>query len=139
MGPQPAGRGRPFLARRLADSRPLRERVEAAERLGISLRRFEGWEPTTYYTYDGDRLISSTPEAEWTEQDQGWILALAEYRSTRCPCGCGQDVRESTDPANAYYVGPGTRCQARTALSIAQKVQSESPQPEAFLFKVERR
>jgi hypothetical protein len=85
-------------------------------------------------------LVRSTPETEWTDEQRGWMLALAEYRATRCPCGCGQDARESLDPeTEGKWVVSNVRCEARTALSIARKPYEESPQPEALLFHAERR
>lgn len=109
------------------------------------MKRFDGWEPTetTEYEYEfPGRLVRKvvTREAEWDEQEQAWMLALAEYRATRCP-DCGRDVRECTDPASEgkYRVPPPDRCHATTALVIAQKVNAESPQPEALLWRVERR
>jgi hypothetical protein len=35
------------------------------------------------------------PEAEWDEQQQGWMLALAMWDDTRCT-GCGGDLRLTT-------------------------------------------
>lgn len=68
------------------------------------------------------------------------MLALAEYRATRCP-SCGQDIRECTAPDGdgKYTAGLPTRCHATTALSIAQKAYAETPQREALLWRVERR
>ena len=79
-------------------------------------------------------------EPEWDEQEQAWILALAEVRSWLCPCGCGQDRREAWDPAaEGKWRATVTRCHARTAISAAMKPYAESPQPEALLFGAELR
>jgi tRNA(Ile2) C34 agmatinyltransferase TiaS len=76
---------------------------------------------------------------EWDEREQGWMLALGEYRDTRCP-NCGRDIRECTAPEadGKYEVPPAARCHATTALSIAQKAFT-NPQPEAMLWRVQER
>jgi len=141
--PQPARGGCPFLARRLEDPE-LRARVEAAERLGISLRRFDGWEPVeeTVYEYDEQgRLVRSvtTRDSEWDDEQQGWMLALAVWRANRCP-NCGRDIRECTDESADWHVPPPTRCHVTTALAIAQQqYYRDSPHPHALLWRVERR
>jgi hypothetical protein len=145
VGAQPAGRGRPFLARRLSDPQ-LRARVEAAERLGVSVKRFDGWEPeqvTTYEYDDAGRLIRAVTvrEPEWDEHEQGWALALAFYRDSLCPCGCGHPARDTLAPESAghtWHVPPPVRCMARDALAQAQ-AQFSNPRPEAVLWRVEKR
>lgn len=79
-------------------------------------------------------------EPEWSEEDQAWVLALAEYRSYRCP-SCGGDIRECADPEadDRYTVPVPGRCHATTALLIAQKKYAEQPQSEALLWRAERR
>lgn len=85
-------------------------------------------------------MVASAPEAEWDEEQQGWMLALAEYRAGACPCGCGERFEQSTasEMDGRYKVGLPTRCHARTALLIAQKAYDEQPQSEALLFTVGR-
>ncbi|MFC6017803.1 hypothetical protein ACFP2T_16500 [Plantactinospora solaniradicis] len=82
----------------------------------------------------------STPEPEWSEEDQAWMLALAEYRAGLCPA-CRRPLRECADPdADGGYTVPSpTRCHATTALLIAQEQYTESPQAGALLFHTERR
>jgi hypothetical protein len=84
--------------------------------------------------------VSSTPEPEWSEQDQAWILALAEYRAGLCP-NCGRPLRVCTDPAGdgKWTVDPPTRCHATSALVIAQKAYMDAPQPEALLWRTDWR
>lgn len=77
-------------------------------------------------------------ESEWDEQQQAWMLALGEYRASRCPCGCGEPARETLsneDSGPAYHVPPPLRCRARDALSIAQ-ASNKNPRPEALLYRV---
>lgn len=71
--------------------------MEAAERLGISLKRFYGWEPRTAYEYDGDRLAASVVEQEWDEDERAWMLALGLYRDLLCPV-CGGPADECQSP-----------------------------------------
>ena len=146
MEAQPQGRRPPFLIRRLSTEPELRARIETAERLGISPRRLDGWEPaeTTVHEYDGGRLVRSVTsrEPEWSEQDRAWLLALAGWRASLCPCGCGLPAEQTLAHENdghTFVVQPPTRCRARTALSIAQAQAADSPQPEALLWSVERR
>lgn len=81
-----------------------------------------------------------TRETEWDDREQAWMLALADYRATRCP-SCGQDIRECTAPDadGRYHVGLPVRCHATTALSIARKAYVDTPQSEALLWRTERR
>lgn len=40
------------------------------------MKRFGGWEPTTYYEYDENgRLVSSTPEVEWDDEQRALVEA----------------------------------------------------------------
>lgn len=105
----------------------------------------DGWEPTeeTVYEYDEQgRLVRALTvrEPEWSEQDVAWMLALAEWRATRCPA-CGGDIRECTDPASEgrYEVPPPHRCHAATAIAAAQERYMDSQHPQALLFHVRRR
>lgn len=127
---------RPFLVRRLGDEPGLRLRVEAAERLGISLRRFDGWEPTTRYRHRKGRLVSSTPESEWDDEQRAWVLAMETWRSNRCP-NCGRDIAECTGTED-WTVPPPRRCHVTTALAIARKPYEKNPQPESLLWRVQR-
>ena len=103
--------------------------MEAAERLGVSLKRFGGWEPVTVteYEYDaGGRLVRSwsQPESEWDDQQQAWMLALVQHRAELCPCGCGQRWADVTSPEETgpVFVASRVVCRARLALLEAQKV-----------------
>jgi hypothetical protein len=70
------------------------------------------------------RLLRSvtTSEPEWTEQDQADILALAVYRSRRCPCGCGYLEADTTshEETGPRFAASRTTCRARLALLEAQ-------------------
>lgn len=102
------------------------------------MRRFEGWEPRTFFDYDDDgRLVSSWPEPEWDEEQQGWMLALSEYRAGMCT-GCGLPLRESTDEKYDFVVPPPTRCWGCDAVSLAQN-KDKRDRPEALRWSVRRR
>ena len=69
----------------------------------------------------------TTTEAEWDEDERGWMLALARLRKGECS-GCGHPLIESTDPANdgRYKVDSPTRCYACNALQVAfEKAKAE--------------
>ncbi|MFI9478134.1 hypothetical protein ACIG6B_30185 [Bacillus mobilis] len=102
--------------------------MEAAERLGVSLKRFGGWEPVTVteYEYDeGGQLLRSwsQSESEWDEQQQAWIQALMQHRAEFCPCGCGQRWADTTSPeeGGVQFTADRVVCRARLALLETQK------------------
>jgi hypothetical protein len=108
----------------------VRAEVEAAERLRISYKRFKGWEPTTIYEYDdAGRLVSSRPEVEWDEVEQGWMTALAKWRSEElCPlCGWPRAVCQAPEAEWNLEVPLPTRCHVTTAIRRAQKARSKAP------------
>jgi hypothetical protein len=123
----------PFLASRL-ENPEIRARVEAAERLGISVRRFDGWEPqtVTVYRYRKDGRIKKTitvTEPEYDEHDRAWMLALSAYRAAHCP-HCGGALHETTDPANEFaYHADSIRCFKCTALAKSADALTKGPMP----------
>lgn len=115
--------------------------MEAAERLGVALRRWEGWEPTTFYTYDENgRLVSSTPEPEWDEQERAWMLALEAYRRGRCT-RCGGNLAETTDVRNddAYHVLAPIQCHRCAAFARADDQYREHQHPLSLMHRIELR
>jgi hypothetical protein len=79
-------------------------------------------------------------EPEWDDAQEAWFLALAEYRASRCPCGCGQPVAESTAIENdGRYKATANRCHARAALAIEAGRYAKDPHPETLLYSVELR
>ena len=98
--------------------------------MGISHKRFMGWEPTTTYLYDdAGRLIESTPETEWDESQRDAMLALQRYRETeQCPkCGGPKWLCQSPEAENAYAAGDPVRCHITTVIMEAQRGYSEGP------------
>lgn len=43
--------------------------------------------------------MSSTPESEWDDHEQGWMLALRAYRDSLC-ARCSGDLAVTTAPEN---------------------------------------
>lgn len=85
--------------------------------------------------------MSSRPETEWDPQQRGWMLALAEYRASRCPCGCGHDVADTTAKEGVHqWRARKVRCHARAAMLTAQQKAPNEPKdlPEARLWWVEK-
>lgn len=90
--------------------------------------------------------MSSTPEAEWTPEQQGWALALAEYEAQHCET-CGHDLAESlSTEAEDWIVPPPQRCAVCTRLSMEQHARAEenAKRPggghmHALRYRVERR
>jgi hypothetical protein len=56
--------------------------LRVARDLGISPRRFWGWEPETTFVYDGDRLVGSVVEPEFDDEQRQLLIALAEYEAS---------------------------------------------------------
>jgi hypothetical protein len=81
--------------------------------LGISPKRFGGWEPTETTRYVRDRhgkviKTITTHEVEWDSDQQSLMLALAEYRLQFCP-DCGGELDETMKPENEFAytaIGP---------------------------------
>jgi hypothetical protein len=79
------------------------------------------------------------PESEWNDEQQGWMLALAEYRAMRC-AGCGQDVRESMshERDGIDYQTSKLRCRACDVLAVARDAY-DGKRPEAVHWYVKRK
>ena len=141
------GRVGPFLARRIADSAELRTRVEAAYNLGISVRRFDGWEPAEVHEHEHDqagRIVRTVVrrEPEWDEEQRGWVLAWLLYRAN-VHKPCGHYLPDATDPdaEGAYMSEPPIRCHVCTERAAAYKRVQEAGNrhPEALLFPVRKK
>lgn len=78
------------------------------------------------------------PESEWDEQQQAWMLALAEYRASRCPCGCGHAIADTTAKEGTFvWRTRKTVCIARDTLAAAQKAY-DGTHGDALLWWVEK-
>ncbi|AGL13883.1 hypothetical protein [Actinoplanes sp. N902-109] len=85
-------------------------------------------------------------EPVWTEQDRAEILALAAYRDSLCPCGCGLKVEDTTsrEQDGPQFRASRVTCRARMALIEAQRAATQdldkpSPYIPARLWRVEKR
>jgi hypothetical protein len=70
----------------------------------------------------------TTSEPEWTDQDRMELLALAHYRDSLCPNGCGQPLEEST---SSYEVGPeydtsSDSCRACAVMDAARRADRDA-------------
>lgn len=98
--------------------------MRTARALGISYKRFQGWEPRTVYEYDADgRLIASRPEVEWDETERDWMLALDAWEASEvCPlCGWPREICQARETENLLEVPLPIRCHVTTAIKRAQE------------------
>lgn len=70
----------------------------------------------------------TTREPEWTDQDRAEALALAVYRESLCPNGCGQPLEESTA---SQEVGPdydtsSDSCRACAVMDQAKRADRDA-------------
>lgn len=121
--------------------------MEAALRVGVSLRRWDGWEPrrVTVHTYDQqgrpDRSVTYT-EPEWDDEQRGWVLALLEAEAGECS-GCGGNLDDTMHPdAEEAWVGEiAGRCHRCTALAVAADRwtgNKDVKHPQALRFRATR-
>jgi hypothetical protein len=86
------------------------------------------------YVHDENgRLLSSAPEAEWSPQQAGWMLALAEYEAGICD-GCGHPLEETlATEAEDWVTPPPVRCAVCTRIAMQMDdyadVKSKNPKP----------
>lgn len=75
-----------------------RREIEACVRLGISPRRFGGWEPAIRTWTNPDGYTVTRREPEWDDVDQAIVLAHLANEDVTCPgCGGYLDQTMSTD------------------------------------------
>ncbi len=80
-------------------------------------------------------------EVEWDDDQQAWMLALAEYRAQTCS-GCGGYLPDTTHPDRAldgYVAGPPVRCGGCTALHREFPMYEKAEQPQALRFGIQPR
>lgn len=107
--------------------------------MGISRRRFEGWEPRTVYSYDGDRVVAAVPESEWDERSRVEMLALGAWEARQCP-GCGQDLALTTDPKHEHEWKPASlQCNGCLVKSMSESTKAKDEHPTSWLHAVRRR
>lgn len=102
--------------------------------MGVSLKRFNGWEPTTTYVYDDEgRVIASRPESEWDDTEREWFLALGDVRrreeAERCHlCGLPKVICRSKDTEGQVKVDL-ERCHVTTAMVKTRDLAEQDGMP----------
>lgn len=78
-------------------------------------------------------------ESAWNDEQQAWMVALAEYRASCCQ-RCGGDLHETTDPANenAYQPRLPIRCHRCTGLIRSEEAYVQADQRQALMHIVDR-
>jgi hypothetical protein len=108
--------------------------------LGISHKRFTGWEPRTVYEYDAQgRLAASTLEVEWDEEQRDLMIALQEYRASLCPlCGWRREICGNSKNSHLIEIPTPERCYVATNLEVAKDRETANgavvQQPSARLW-----
>jgi hypothetical protein len=112
--------------------------------VGISPRRFDGWEPAEVAEHEYDaagRLVRSVTrrEPEWDDDQRALLLGLAAYEEQVC-AGCGGWLPDTTDrdADDGYTVDAPTRCHRCTAIGHAAKRYADADQPQALYFVARR-
>lgn len=67
-------------------------------------------------------MVASSPEPEWDELEQQWMLALDAWRDKSiCPlCGMDKSICQSAEAEFRVSVPPPTRCHVTTAIRREQ-------------------
>lgn len=81
--------------------------------------------------------MSSTPEAEWDEEQAGWMLALRLHRQGLCP-GCSGNLEITAAPENEerFHPLPPIQCFRCAAISRSQDDYKDEKYPTSFLHLV---
>ena len=98
--------------------------------------QLDGREPaqvTEYQRDEAGRLVRSvtTTEPRWTDRDVAELLALAEYRASLCPCGCGFQFKDTTshESTGPEFTADRTVCRARLARLEAEIAVDDGKAP----------
>lgn len=117
--------------------------------MGISVRKYLGWEPgeVTSFEYDDDgRLLRAITvrEPEFSDIDRKWLMD--SWEAEQAPRGShGWLMSEATDPANQgkFFVGPPTLDFAAKAeieaREDAEKIYKDKIPMGALKFRVEKK
>lgn len=95
----------------------------------------------TRYRYRKGRMVASEPEPEWDDEQLAIMVALAEYRASLCPCGCGHLLTDTTASEEdvSFTVPVPNACLARMKLTEAQRKWADHPYREALLWHAVKR
>ena len=121
------GAGPPYLAGLIAASPQLRRDISNAVRVGVSPRRYAGWEPRTRYRYDDQGRIAYTePDPEWDEWDAALVDEWLNWTAGVHTCGHHETEQPGPD---ARFVASYTICKACQALQREQEKQEKADKP----------
>jgi hypothetical protein len=127
------------LAARVAADASLRALLRAARAWGVSLSTFLGAKQVTVHYYaEGNRLVRSETESEWTRDDREAALALLAWEADLCP-GCHQPMSETTNPENEfrYEAGRPVRCFRCLETEIAGEQWAKDDHSGSLLIPIE--
>lgn len=111
-------------------------------RLGVSHKRFSGWEPreVTEHHYRKGRLVQTitTREVEWDEEQRALALAMFQFQAETCH-GCGGWLQETTaEEAEGKYVAlPPIRCHRCKVINAEREAYHEEPElyhPDSYVI-----
>jgi hypothetical protein len=97
-------------------------------------------EVTTYERDNDGRIIRSTAvrDAEWTDEDRGWVLALLAEEADTCP-GCGQPNSVCRDPKTMYeWRAVQVQCQACRMIETQRESDADGPKRRGIYTGVRR-
>ena len=118
--------GFPYVREVVAADATLRADIETARALGISLRRFLGWEPRTLTTHAG----ATVREPEYDAWERAIQVAYDGWRHSLCS-DCGQPLQESLldekvpPDQRPRYRASFTQCRACEVLELSMAKQAE--------------
>ena len=102
--------------------------------MGISHKRFLGWEPVRTVVTDGDVQTVSV-EPEWDDEQRDHMIALALYEDGLCAvCGGPPEDCQSLEAERLWEGVPPVRCHKTDAILRYQENGEERPRPRALMF-----
>lgn len=123
----------------IADDAGLRRDLRIARHLGVSLRRFHGWEPPQHTHTHPDGSTTTIPQPEYDAYERALWRALEDWEAGLCP-DCGQPLHLSLwDPdqpaeERAKWRALYSSCRACLELENAQnKVADDDKQTQERL------
>lgn len=108
--------------------------------MGISLRRFDGWEPRQVHEHEYDetgRLIRTVVvrESEWDDDERAWMLGLALREDGECQ-RCGGDLHETLDYDYKWEPQPPLVCLRCLALAGDRQQYAKHPDRAGMIHRV---
>jgi len=111
--------------------------------VGVSPKRFGGWEPTETHTYAYDEAgrvasVEVTREVEWDEGERALVVALLSYRAQCCPSGHYLPTASAAE-SEFGFAAHARRCHMCTAVAVEANRVKDNPHPSAYLYRVAKR